>query len=347
MLKEIEIIEIREHLEKAQNPLFYFDNDQDGLSSFLILRRFYNKGNGVPVKNSPLGKEYFRRIEEFNPDYVFILDQPTVSDEFLSLLRERNLPVVWIDHHEIDKKSVPTEVNYYNTFISSGKSEPVTKLCYEIAKKKEDLWVLIIGCISDKFFPEEYEEFSKLYPDLSIDSNDPFKIFYGSLIGKLSRMVGVGLKDRTSVVNRLLKFLINVKSPYEVLEENSENLVLHKRFNLVESKLVNLVNKAKEESKSSTLVFFRYSGEISMSADLSNKISYELPDKFVVVVFLRGSRVNLSIRGKDAKNIVEKAIKGIDFATFGGHQGAVGAQMDEGQLNTFEKNLNSVLNKKG
>ena len=346
MLTEKEIYEVRAHLEKAQNPLFYFDNDQDGLCSYLILRRFYNKGNGVPVKNSPLGTEYFRRIEEFNPDYIFILDQPTVSNEFFELVKERNIPIVWIDHHEIDIKIIPKEINYYNTLVSSGKNEPVTKLCYEIATKKQDLWILIMGCISDKFLPEEYGEFLKEYPDLAIDSEDPFKIFYGSGIGQISRLLGVGLKDRTSLVVRMMRFLINVKTPYEVLEETSENSSMHLRFNLVNSKLEKFTKKAKDEFPLKNLVFFRYSGEISMSADLANKISYELPGKFVVVAFLKSSRVNISVRGKDAKTIVQKAIQGIDLATFGGHQDAVGVQMDKEQLDTFEKNLNSVLNRK-
>ncbi|MDP3966274.1 MAG: hypothetical protein Q8Q04_01955 [archaeon] len=346
MLEKKEIEEIREHLERAQSPLFYFDNDQDGLSSFLILRRFYNKGNGVPVKTSPLGKEYLRRIDEFNPDYVFILDQPRVSAEFFESLKERNLPVVCIDHHEIEKEIIPEEVNYYNPIFSSGKNEPVTKLCYEIAKRKEDLWILIVGCISDKFFPEEYADFSKSYPDLSIDSKDPFKIFYESGIGKISRITGMGLKDKTSLVFKLIRFLINVKTPYEILEETSENSGLHKRFMVIDSKLKKLVQKAKAESSNRKLLFFKYSGEISLSADLSNRISYELPDKLVVVAFLKGSRVNLSVRGKDAKNFVQEAIRGIDLATFGGHQDALGVQMDENQLEIFEKNLNSLLNQK-
>jgi single-stranded DNA-specific DHH superfamily exonuclease len=39
MLNDKQIDEIREHLEKAQNPLFFFDNDDDGLCSFLLLQR--------------------------------------------------------------------------------------------------------------------------------------------------------------------------------------------------------------------------------------------------------------------------------------------------------------------
>jgi len=347
MLDKEEILKVREHLEKAQSLLFYFDNDQDGLCSYLLLRRFYNKGNGVPVKTSPLGMEYIRRIDEFYPDYVFILDQPTVSNEFFEAIRQKNIPIVWIDHHEVDKDSLPDYVNYFNPLYSSKKSsEPVTKICYEITKRKEDLWISIAGCLSDKFFPKEYNEFSKLYPDLSLDSKDPFKLFYESGIGKLSRMIGMGLKDRTSLVMKMIRFLIQARTPYEVLEEKSENINLHRRFNEINSKLQKLVNKAKSEITLSKLLFFKYSGDTSMSSDLSNKLSYEIPEKFIVVAFLRGSRVNISIRGKNAKKTIKKAIKEFSLAKFGGHKDAVGAQMNEDELDKFKENIEKILDQK-
>jgi len=37
MLSNEQFEEIRNHLERAQNPVFFFDNDADGLSSFLLL----------------------------------------------------------------------------------------------------------------------------------------------------------------------------------------------------------------------------------------------------------------------------------------------------------------------
>ena len=343
MIAKKEILEIREHLERAQNPLFYFDNDQDGLCSYLLLRRFYGKGNGVPVKTSPLGMEYIRRIDEFDPDYIFILDQPTVSNDFFEEVKKRNIPIVWIDHHETNKENIPTQVNYFNPIFSSKSSEPVTRICYEVTKKKEDLWILVAGCLADKYFPKEYKNFSEIYPDLSIDSEDPFKIFYSSEIGKISRMIGMGLKDRTGLVMKMIRFLLSVKTPYEVLEEKNENLSFHSRFNVINSKLKILTDKAKKDSSSRKILFFRYSGEISMSADIANKLSYDFPEKIIVVAFLKGARVNLSIRGKDVKKIVEKAIKGISLATYGGHNDAVGAQMNEDQLSEFEKNLEEAL----
>jgi len=53
MLNEKQINEIRNHLEKAQNPLFFFDNDNDGLTSFLLLQRYIGRGKGVVIRSFP------------------------------------------------------------------------------------------------------------------------------------------------------------------------------------------------------------------------------------------------------------------------------------------------------
>ena len=84
MLTEQEVKEIREHLENARNPVFFFDNDPDGLCSFLLLQRYIGRGRGVAIKSFPeLDKGYFRKIEELDADYIFILDKPLVSQDFL------------------------------------------------------------------------------------------------------------------------------------------------------------------------------------------------------------------------------------------------------------------------
>jgi len=83
MLTEKQVIEIKEHLEKAQNPLFFFDNDQDGLCSFLLLQRYIGRGKGIPVRSFPdLDASYFRKIGELNADYIFILDKNSKTVKF-------------------------------------------------------------------------------------------------------------------------------------------------------------------------------------------------------------------------------------------------------------------------
>jgi len=336
MLKKKEIKKLKEHLERATNPLFYFDNDQDGLCSFLLLRRFYGKGNGVPVKTSPLGKEYLRRIDEFEPDCVFVLDQPTVSDEFVEAVKERNLPLIWIDHHEVRKKNVPKSVEYFNPFLSSKTTEPVTKVCYDLISRKEDLWICVAGCIADKFVPEEYGEFGKTYLDLYLKSDDAFEIFFRSEIGKLSRILGMGLKDRTTLVNKMIRFLIKAKTPYEVLEESVATKSFYDRFNSVNKKLDALVEKARRNADENVL-FFEYASDVSMSADIANRLSFEFPNKFVVVIKDKGDVVNMSLRGKGVKKIFLKAIESLDGAKGGGHKDAVGGQMPVSELWEFKK----------
>ena len=353
MLTPKQIKEIREHLDKAGNPIFFFDNDPDGLCSFLLLQRYCEKGKGVPIKSFPeMDASYFRKVDELNSDYIVILDKPIVSKSFFEEAEKRNIPVVWIDHHETQSQKnyfVPEFINYYNPILNKDKSnEPVTFLSYNIipeARRNEDLWIAVIGCISDKFVPDFYLNFNKKSPDLGIESNDAFNIYYGSRIGKVARILSFALKDRTTNVINMIKFLVQVKDPYEVLEESSKNHSMHYRFKQIDNKYQKLLRKAEEVEKSSNkLLFFQYGGDLSISADLSNELSYRFPKKFVVVVYITGIKANISARGKNIKEFILKSISGLENASGGGHDDAVGAQIKVEDLERFRNNLSELLN---
>jgi oligoribonuclease NrnB/cAMP/cGMP phosphodiesterase (DHH superfamily) len=347
MLAPSQIKEIRNFLNESQNPIFFFDNDSDGLCSFLLLRRFCNKGKGVPIKGSPeLTSKFFKKVIEFNSDCIFILDKPLVSEGFFEEVNKFNIPVVWIDHHYIKNMKIPSFVNYYNPIKSLEENgEAVTAFCYYIASKKEDLWIATAGSIADKYLPPFYSDFKEKYPDLSLENNpEAFDVYYKSGIGKISRIIGEGLKDRTTNVINMLKFLIKVKSPYEVLNESKENYFFHKRFKEIEEKKNNLINKALnlyDESKK--ILFFEYKGDLSISAEISNELSYKFPNKFVIVAYNKGITVNISARGKKIKKIVLEAIKGFDDASGGGHNDSIGAKIKSEDLKKFRENLNLLL----
>ena len=338
MLTEKQTKEIREELQSCTNPLFYFDNDQDGLISFILLRRFIEKGAGIPVKNSPMDDSYFRRVKEFEPDKIFVLDVPEVSKEMFAKLEEYGAPVVWIDHHDIEFSKVPEWVKYFNPVKNGKENTPTCVLVQEVVGKK-DLWLGVIGAIADHYVPSFYEQFLKDYPDLGIKSEKPFEIFYNSEIGRISRMLGAGLKDRTSSVFRMLRFLYEVKNPYDLIEEKKENKDLHKRFDKIDEKFNSLMEKAKEGGNESKILFFKYSGETSMSADLSNKLSYLYPEKVVVVAFVKGERVNVSLRGIKIRSVALELLKEFENARGGGHENAVGCQLDLGDLEKFVEEL--------
>src|SRR3989344_1037734 len=294
MLSEKQMDEIKEHLGLAQNPLFLFDNDSDGICSFLLLQRYLGRGKGVAIKSFPsLTKDYLRKAEELKSDYIFVLDKAIISKEFFDYIHELNLPLIWIDHHEVQVQ-IPDFVNYYNPLHGDIKSEePISFICYELTRRQMDQWIAIAGCIADKFIPPFYKEFSISYPDLAIESSDAFDILYNSKIGKISRIINFGLKDRVTNVVHMTKFLIKADSPYSVLEENKKNILMHKRFNEIDSKEKKLLQKALlVAKKSQNLLYFQYGGDLSISADLSNELNFLFPKKIVVVVYIRGTKGN-------------------------------------------------------
>ena len=92
-LSKNQIHQIRESLDSCKNPLFFFDDDQDGLCSFLQLYRYKGEGKGIIVKTTPkLGALFARKVEEYHPDKIFILDLAAVEQEFLDGIK---VPVIW------------------------------------------------------------------------------------------------------------------------------------------------------------------------------------------------------------------------------------------------------------
>jgi single-stranded DNA-specific DHH superfamily exonuclease len=342
MLTKAQVEEIREHLSKAQNPVFFFDNDEDGLCSFLLLQRFIQRGRGVPIKTFPdLSVDYFKKVEEFGADYIFILDKPCVSNDFFLEAQKFNIPVVWIDHHAVDQEILGF-VNYYNPLYNEVRtSEPVTALVYQVSNKKEDLWIAVVGCVSDWFIPDFYSEFLKKYRDLGIKTNNAAKILYDSEIGKIARIFSFGLKDKTSNVVNMLRFLINAKSPYEVLEIGGKNYLAYKRFLELERKYERLVEEAKSKANEyEKLIFFKYGGNVSMSSDIANKLLYLFPKQVIIVARIKGNFLSISGRGEGVKGFVLEAIKDLENARGGGHENAIGASV---MVEDFEKFKNRLI----
>ncbi|MBA7634036.1 hypothetical protein ES703_41610 [subsurface metagenome] len=134
---------------------------------------------------------------------------------------------------------------------------------------------------------------------MAVDSKDAFEILYKSQIGKIARIFSFALKDRTTNVINMLRFLIKIKTPYEVLEKNNKNYTMHDRFSQIDAKYQKLLKKAIAlEKASGKILFFQYSGDLSISSDLSNELSYLFPKKIIVVIYIIGLKANISVRGK-------------------------------------------------
>ncbi len=327
MLNKDELQELRGFLENSQNPLFLFDNDADGLCSFAILKRALGRGRGVPIKSYPdLSAQYIRRVNEFNPDSVFILDKAEVSKEFIDEVTQRNIPIVWIDHHlSQTTQELKDRTNYYNTYPSA---EPVTFSAQKIFNRQEDLFLALIGCISDVYMPNFGKKFSKNYPELFNYELSAFDALHASEIGKFARMLNFGLMNTTTNVVRLMRYLEEINGPYDLLEENNKTREFHKRYQELNAELIKLTEKARKiVDKNSKVIWFSYEGRTSMSAVLSNQLYYENKDKIIFVAYRRPDKINLSIRGEGALKITNMITENIEGATGGGHEEATGAMI--------------------
>lgn len=340
MLSKQELIDIREHLEKAQNPVFFFDNDVDGLCSFILLKKAIDRGKGVAIKSFPdLNETYAKKVEELNADYVFILDKAIVSEEFIDKIMEKNIPIVWIDHHNAEVPKEIKEKVYFYTSLPSG--EPTTFIAQSVFNKKQDLWLAIVGCIGDHYSPDFGKDYAKENHEYFKYSKDPFESVYTTELGKISMMLNFGLKDTTTNVLEMIKLLSEASSPSDVLSENHKTKQLHYKYSKLMKQLHELTKKAKRIGKK--LVLLEYAGETSMSSELSNLLSFNNQDKFVLVIFKKQDVANVSIRAKNAKEVLEKAMKGILGATGGGHDEACGARIPSSHLEEFKERIEKLV----
>src|SRR3989344_8685872 len=207
MLEKKQVDEIREELNNCKNPLFFFHDDPDGLSSFLLLYRYIKEGHGIAFKAKPgLGINFIKKVREYDPDKIFILDIPIVDQEFID---EAQVPVIWVDHHTpLDR----TNVKYFNPRIKNKDDGiPVTRICYEVVN--QDMWIAAVGCIGDWTIPDFFKEFKKQHPGLVDDSDEPGKIYFTTKLGLLVRIFGYILKVKTSDTNKSFKILTRIEDP--------------------------------------------------------------------------------------------------------------------------------------
>jgi len=349
MLKKEEILEIKEILEESQNPLFFFDNDADGLCSFLLLQRAIERGKGVAIKSFPaLNASYLRKIDELNPDAVFILDKPSVEEEFLLGVLEKGIPVIWIDHHNIQlNKEINPEIikkiKYYNSFPTS---EPVTYICYKISGKKDDEWIAMIGCVGDVYMPDFAKDYAEENPDFFNAKIPIFDAQFKTKIGEITRILNFGLKDTTTNVVQMLKFLTTARNINDLLEENYKTKQFHHRYNQLNRVYLGILKKAEEKSKkekNQKLIFFTYKSEIAMSSEISNALLFMHPKKIILVGTEKQGRYLFSARGENVRDICLKAIEGIEGASGGGHEKASGVQIPESKLEEFQKKLEELV----
>ncbi len=343
MLSTEQINQVREHLDNCKNPLFFFDDDPDGLCSFLQLYRYKKEGKGVIVKTTPkLGTIFVKKVQEYAPDKIFILDVAVVEQDFLD---EMGVPVVWIDHHGPFKRD---NVKYFNPRVSSPEdNQPTSYMCYQVVG--QDIWIAALGCIADWFVPPFIKEFKKEFPDL-IDK--PYKgagdIIYNTKLGHLIRIFSFVLKGKTNDVMKCIKVLTRIESPYEILnQESSQGKFIYKRYeqaNKMYEPLLKDVMKAAEKTNGKLVIFTYKDDRSSFTSDLSNEAIYRHHDKVVLIAREKNDEMKCSLRSTKIilPPVIEKALIGLE-GFGGGHEHACGLNIKTADFDEFVRRLREMI----
>lgn len=337
MLTQTQINEIREELDNCARPLFMFDDDQDGICSFLLLYKYKKEGKGFIVKTTPkIDGKFIDKINNYQADKIFILDIAMVEQEFIDGVKA---PVVWIDHHEPLKRS---KVKYYNSRLN-GKMVPTTYMCHQIAG--DNLWIAMVGCVADWHIPDFAHEFKENYPDLL---DQPYNvvgdIIYKSKLGDLIRMFSFLLKGKTEDVTKSIKILTRIDDPYEILEPKTpEGKFLYKRYEKINKLFEPMREEVKDtlkKSKDKLAVFIYKDDKMSFTSELSNEMIYIYPERIILIAREKNEEMKCSLRsGKiELPALVHKAMAGLN-GFGGGHEHACGINISKYNFEEFVERL--------
>lgn len=339
MLSDKQIKEIREYVEKSENPLYFFDDDTDGLCSYLLFYKKYPKGKGVVIKGGPLDIPFLRKVDEYKPDLVIILDKPTITQEFVDKI---NVPILWIDHHPPIKVE---GVRYYNPRLEHPNLYlPTASLAYKIVDG--ELWLAALGTIGDYAAPTFLEEFRKKYPDLIGEEKEPGRLSYETRLGKLIELFEFILKGKISDVNKSINILTKIDDPYEIInKETPRAKYLYKRYEKIRKEYDQLMREAEKWNKKDKFLIFLYpSKKISLTGDLSKELSYRNPEKIIIIGREKGDEIKLSLRSKTTviNEALKKALMGVR-GYGGGHEHTCGGNVKKEDFNKFIEQFKQAI----
>ncbi len=345
MILEKELDEIRDMLLKAEDPLFLFDDDQDGLCSFLVLWKMTQKGKGLPIKGK-FTDSFLEKIKREKKDLIIILDKPMLEENFLE---EIQTPIIHIDHHHPLELQAP-HYHYYNPRKENdADNRPTSYWAYQITKK--DLWIAMVGIIGDWYIPQDLIlVFQKEYPELIPEAKHPGQIIFETPFGVLIRNFIFSLKGKSEDTKQCMKVLTRIESPWEIIkQESSQGKFIWKHYEHMEKKYQKTLSEAMEVKTRGKILLYTYpSSQDSFTSLISNELIYRNPDKIVIIARMKDDKVIMSLRSTkiELPLIIEKCLNGLE-GYGGGHDLACGANVQTEDFGTFMNRFKKLVSEAG
>lgn len=350
MLTKKELTLIKTQLESSFKPIYFFDDDPDGLCAFLLMYKYRKEGIGVPVKaRSLLTMQFVNKAINYGADRIFVLDIPDADEEVLRL----NSQITWIDHHET-KMKINKNITYFNPLNRKSKSKikkpnyfPTSYLCYKALNT--NLWIAAVGCIGDYYLPDFMGEVKEKYPLLvgETNINNIDEIKYNSNLGKLVKMFSFLMMGDMRHVHENIKILTRIDDPIEILENNtSRSKKINKYFDKINIEYEKILSQALQTKVEDNILFFLYpSSNISVTKDLANELSSRMKGTVIIIGREKNGELKISLRwNKDIKTPFQNVLKNID-GYGGGHENSCGGAVKSEYKQKFLEQMKEEIKK--
>lgn len=341
-ISEEQLQSFRKSIDSAKRILVFFDDDTDGLASYLQVHAYKGDAIGVAVRAVPeLREDYLRKVEEHHPDLILVFDMAKISKEFLEKVQ---VPLIWVDHHEPQAHG---NALYLNPRLEDdADNRPTSYWIYQTLRSS--LWLATIGCIADWFWPEFIGEFQAQYPELlPVSIQTAPEALFNSKVGMLVQVFIFNLKGTVSDMNKSIRTLAKIKTPLEILNQSSkEGKSLYERYSKYRKDYERLLHSAPVPDEP-FVVFLYENHDNAYSSEISNELMYRYQDKVFLIGRKAGDEVRGSLRAMklDVWTPLQTALKGIE-GYGGGHKNACGLCVKQKDFDRFLDALRNAIKAK-
>ncbi len=333
-ITEDELQDFAQRIRQASRPLIYYDDDADGLASYLLVHHANRDAIGVRCGRGPeVDAEFARKIHENQPDLVVILDKPRVSDEFFT---SYNTPTLWLDHHDPTAYKKRGHVTYLNPRVHNDHDNRPTSYWVWLALGGP-VWIAGVGTTAD-WHDSLLVDVRRAHPELLGRVRGIKGALYRSPLGELVRIFNFSLKGATKHIRGCVNTLKKIEHPKELLTGNTPRgrfILKHVKPILVEYE-EQLRQAQQTRSRKGVFVHIFSAHKNSLVAEVANELLVRRRTPLIIVGRRTGGEIKFSMRShtRDLPPIVEKALQGVE-GYGGGHRDACGGSVSERDWKRF------------
>ena len=360
---------VKKHLQKGDKIVIYGDYDADGITGCSILVKMFKYLNFdanyyIPSRyldGYGINEKKAQEIIDKGYDLVITVDNGVAANEAIALLRNANIDVLVLDHHE-PRETLPSAnviihpiLSNYSITPSSGAFTAFMFASALLGYYDKYLATLAsISLISDMMPLRDYNrdllravikeyrygEFPQI--DYLIEDGGFNDTSIGMSIAP--KINAVGRIDKTINVNRLIKYFTSDKEE-EIISYKDWILANNEiRKNKSKEAKENIINNLKEYHEPSLVI------ECDLEEGLIGLVANALMNQLKIpcVVLCNDSAdpklLKGSARSIEGFNIAE-AFNKLDYllTNHGGHALAAGLTIDKNNVETFKKEFNEIV----